>query len=337
MEQTNMQLSIVVNMYNTASFLPRCMETLLDQDISPELYEIILVDDGSTDNSLELAQEYATQSISNAMMPTIRVEHHANKGLAGARNTGLKAATGKYLCFVDPDDFIEKNSLAALLQQMEIENLDILRFNYQKVDETGAYLPDVVAEKNFDYSSGVMTGVQFMQDRLTTCCYVWAYIYRLNLIRANYIWFDETCYFDDTPWLPRVLPLAERVNCIDARHLFYTQRSGSLVHTTSIESVKRKVEGQIRLLEILYTHKHMEEVHCWYKGMYSLIIISVLTSVAKYFYNQRNYYLKRIKCFDIWPLAQHRSITNSKRKINLINISPKLYIWLVHLQSLRNK
>ena len=108
MEQVYMRLSIVVNMYNTASFFPRCMETLLDQDISPESYEIILVDDGSTDNSLALAQEYVTKSTSDATMPTIRVEHHANKGLAGARNTGLKAAKGKYLCFVDPDDYIKK-------------------------------------------------------------------------------------------------------------------------------------------------------------------------------------------------------------------------------------
>ena len=71
MEQINMRLSIVVNMYNTASFLPRCLDTLLDQDITANSYEIILVDDGSTDNSLELAQEYAAKSTSDATMPTI--------------------------------------------------------------------------------------------------------------------------------------------------------------------------------------------------------------------------------------------------------------------------
>lgn len=326
-----MRLSIVVNMYNTASFLPRCMDTLLDQDISSNSYEIILVDDGSTDNSLELAQEYAIKSTSNSAMPKIRVEHHANKGLAGARNTGLRAAKGKYLCFVDPDDYIEKQSLSALLNQMDKENLDILRFNYQKVDEVGNNIPDSPMEHSFDYSSQLMTGIEFMTNRLTTSCYVWAYIYRRELIVENNIYFDESCYFDDVPWLPRVLPLAVRINVTNVRHLFYTQRSGSLVNTINTNAITRKVDGQMSLLRILRDHNPNEQVKVWYKRMNAHIVVSVLTTIASNLYSMRREYVDKIKEYNLFPLLNDKTLKKNKHKIILININPRLFMWLIHI------
>lgn len=328
-----MLLSIVVNMYNTASFLPRCMDTLLNQDISPDSYEIILVDDGSTDNSLELALEYASKSQNDATMPHVKVKHHANKGLAGARNTGVDAAIGKYLCFVDPDDYIQENSLFALLHQMDNEELDILRFNYQKVDEQGNNLNDNPTEKLFDYSPKVMTGVEFMQNRMTTSCYVWAYIYRLDFIIANHIYFDESCYFDDVPWTPRVLQVAKRINCINIRHLYYTQRAGSLVHTVNIESIKRKVDGQVRLLEILHQHSINDNVLEWYKMMWSHIALSVLTTIAVYMYDKRDYYLNLIDQYQLYPLSRRQSASKSLWKIMAINFSPRFYMFMINLKT----
>ena len=321
-------LSVIVPVYNTKKYLRECIDSILAQTYHN--YELILIDDGSTDNSLLLAQEYATQSTSNAAMPTIRVEHHSNKGLAGARNTGLRAAKGKYLCFVDPDDYIEKQSLSALLNQMDEENLDVLRFNYQKVDELGNNIPDSPMEHSFDYSSQLMTGVEFMKNRLTTSCYVWAYIYRRELIVENDINFDESCYFDDVPWLPRVLPLANRINCINIRHLFYTQRGGSMVNTANANAVKRKVDGQLRTLELLLTHNAHVKVVDWYHRMYSHIVISVLTSIAVHLYDLRNDYINRIKKYKIYPLSQCNTSKKNIRKINLINFSPVLFVWLLN-------
>lgn len=333
MEQAKMQLSIVVNMYNTASFLPRCMETLLDQDIPTDSYEIILVDDGSTDNSLELAKEYATQSTSNATMPTIRVEYHANKGLAGARNTGLKVANGKYLCFVDPDDYIEKHSLSALLRQMENEQLDMLRFNYQKIDEEGNVIADSEMEVSFDYSSKIMTGKEFMVNRLTTTCYVWAYIYRLEIIKKNNIRFIEGCYFDDVPWLPRVLQKVERINCVSVRHQYYLQRNGSLVHTINRDAILRKINGQLGLIDILVEQQKDADIQLllWYKMMLAHVCISVLTSVALWDYKSSCKYIDKIK--QILPISTYRATKKLLKKILLFNFSPKLYMWMIHMKN----
>lgn len=328
-----MRLSIVVNMYNTAQFLPKCLNSLINQDIPGNSYEIILVDDGSTDNSLELANTYLNEKRNYPSWPDIRICSHPNKGLAGARNTGVDAATGEYLCFVDPDDYIEENSLASLLQQMDEEELDILRFNYQKVDENYQCLADSEMEANFNYSPQIMSGKEFMKNRLTTTCYVWAYIYRLDLIKQHNIRFIEGIYFDDTPWLPRIMQCAQRVNCTAIRHQYYLQRSGSLVHTPNKMSVLRKINGQLKLIDILTYQMSTtdSDVQQWYRMMLSHICVSVLTSIAIYDYEHRNEYIEKIRY--LIPLSNNIANRKIRNKISILNSSPKLFVWMIHMKN----
>lgn len=330
-----MRLSIVVNMYNTALYMPKCLDSLLNQDIPSSDYEIILVNDGSTDNSLELAEKYLAKSQEIENWPIFKIVNQENKGLAAARNAGIDVAEGKFLCFVDPDDYIEKNSLNELLSKMEDKNLDILRFNYQKVDEEYNSMPDSPSEANFNYSEGVMTGKEFLVNRLGIACYVWAYIYRLDLIRKNDIRFIETCYFDDTPWLPRVLIKAERVECVPVRHQFYLQRQGSMVRTQSIESIKRKVEGQIKLVSLLKEQIQGLDsfVLRWYKKMLSHTVLSLITSVAVSLYSEKKEYVNKIKELNILPLSANGLEKNKRVKCSLINISPIFFCWLINLKN----
>ncbi len=327
-----MILSIVVNMYNTAKYMPKCMDSLLEQDILPSDYEIILVNDGSTDNSLSMANEYQNRSEELELFPKIKIVNQENKGLAAARNAGVDVAEGKYLCFVDPDDYIEKNSLNELLSIMEEKNLDILRFNYQKVDEEYNNLPDFQSEAEFDYSEGIMTGIDFLKNRLGIACYVWPYIYRLDLIKSNNIRFIETCYFDDTPWLPRVMQKAQRVECIPVRHQYYLQRQGSMVRTNNIESIKRKVDGQIKLLTLLNEQINVanSEVLDWYKKMLDHIVISILTTVSVSLFSERDKYIRQIEAMKLLPLAN-----GNRLKCLLINISPSLYSWMIYMKNYR--
>lgn len=330
-----MKLSIVVNMYNTALYMPKCIDSLLCQDIPVSDYEIILVNDGSTDNSLELAEEYFTKSKEVENWPTFKIVNQENKGLAAARNAGIDVAVGKYLCFVDPDDYIEKNSLNELLSRMEDNNLEILRFNYQKVDEDYNNMPDFPSEAKFDYSEGVISGKEFLVNRLGIACYVWAYIYRLDLIRKNNIRFIETCYFDDTPWLPRVLIKAERVECVLIRHQYYLQRQGSMVRTKSIEAIRRKVDGQIKLVSLL--KEQMQGLDSfilqWYNKMIAHTVLSLLISVAVSLYSERKTYLKKIKDYNVLPLLTNGLAKGNRIKCTLINLSPMFFCWMINLKN----
>lgn len=317
-------------MYNTAKYMPRCMETLLEQDIPQSEYEIILVDDSSPDNSLEMAKEYAAQ------YKNVRVcTHEKNKGLAAARNTGIDAAKGQYLCFVDPDDYIEKNSLAALLKQMDDEQLDMLRFNYQKVDENYNNVPDSEIEARFDYTSGVMTGTEFLAHRLGVGCYVWAYIYRSDFIRKTDIRFFEGCFFDDTPWLPRVLQKAQRVNVNPVRHQYYLQRTGSMVHSHNKQAVMRKVDMHMQMIDILMEQKQSAPMvtYEWYDMMFAHAAVSLMTAVACVDYRLSLDYYRRLIDKGIFPLSQNRASSKNARKINMLNYCPRLMLLLIHLKN----
>lgn len=117
-EKRNMdvQLSVIVPVYNMEKYLQRCMESLLNQNISN--YEIILVDDGSKDKSSEICDEYAKQ------YPFVHVIHKENQGLGFARNSGLDAAKGKYVSFVDSDDTVSPKHFYELLKTAEEHNAD---------------------------------------------------------------------------------------------------------------------------------------------------------------------------------------------------------------------
>ena len=129
------KLSFIVPVYNVAPYLRKCVDSLLAQDYDD--YEIILVDDGSTDDSPQICDEYARMSqesrVKSQELPCIRVIHQVNAGLSAARNTGIKDAKGEYICFVDSDDYWEENVLGSLMEQVERDDLDVLRFDYQNV------------------------------------------------------------------------------------------------------------------------------------------------------------------------------------------------------------
>lgn len=325
-----MKLSIIVPLYKSATWLPKCVESLVQQDLQADEYEIILVNDGSPDNSLEMAEEYA------AKYANIVVLSQENKGTSGARNTGLRYASGEYVCFVDPDDYIQTNSLKALVDQMAEEQLDMLRFNYTMVDENYHILTQPAGELAMDYTPKVMSGSEFLAHRLGVTCYVWVYIYRLSIIKDNQIWCCEGDYFDDTPWLPQVLMKAKRVNTLDVKHYYYLQRSDSLVKSKTPKAVNAKINGQFFLIDLLKKQEaelEDEDVKKWYCMMLTHSVISLLSLIALYNYKNKKQLLSQLKSLDVYPLYPFRIETKNKRKASIINLSPSLFCTFVHLKN----
>lgn len=321
-----MKLSIVTTMYNSAKYLPKCVDSLLDQDLPEEDYEIILVNDGSPDNSLELAEQYASRH------KNIKVLSHANKGLAGARNTGLVAATGEYLCFVDPDDYVHPNIYGKLLGMMEEETLDMLRFNYDMVNEDYQIINKPKGTV-IDYSPQIMDGETFLDERLGYGCFVWSYVYRLSFLRRTGIMFKEGAYFDDTNWFPRVCCMADRIDSVDFVGYYYLQRSGSLVNSMTEEAKQKKVKGQVDLIRGLKdfaSQTHSEKVKHWCLSMVSLTVLAIMSFAAD---EKKEDMVALVSGLDVFPLELRLNNTTKrvKRKLRLINWSPKMYYGLFQL------
>lgn len=353
------KLSFIIPLYNSAKWLEKCLYSVLNQDIPESELEIICVNDGSPDNSAELAREIGKKH------PSIIVIDQPNQGPSGARNTGMKAAIGKYLCFVDPDDFVEPNAYGKLVQQMEDEQLDMLRFNYQIVNEENQPIEKRPFEKAFDYTPKLMSGAEFLATRLDIACNIWRYMYRREIITKNEIWCFTGDYYDDTPWLPLVLLKAERMNVCDTVVYDYMERSGSLVKTKSPKMIKRKIDGGILLLK--YLEKELtaikNEIHndleckersknvdrrfkisvsnewrngviAWYKLIEAHCVIGLLASVGAYQYKDRKKYIAILDELAVFPL--HVDMSNPKigRKIRMANFSPSLYMWFVHIKNM---
>lgn len=123
-----MRLSIIIPAYNVEQYLERCVYSCENQDISKDDYEIIIVNDGSPDNSLQIAENLALK------YSNIVVISQENQGLSGARNTGMNNARGKYLWFVDSDDYIVKNCIGRVLELCTVQEADICHFSLGKYE-----------------------------------------------------------------------------------------------------------------------------------------------------------------------------------------------------------
>ncbi|MEO1013292.1 MAG: glycosyltransferase [Bacteroidota bacterium] len=117
-----MKLSYVIPCYNMEKYLPECIDSLLNQNMDSADYEVIVVNDESKDSTLEIARKYAEK------FPNVKIIDKKNAGVGAARNSGLDIASGKYIYFLDPDDYLARNVIPRLLEIMEMNNLDILTF-----------------------------------------------------------------------------------------------------------------------------------------------------------------------------------------------------------------
>jgi len=326
-----MKLSIIVPVYNVEKYLAKCLNSLLSQDIQQNEYEIIIVLDGTTDNSESIAQSYADK------YSQIILIKQQNLGLSSARNTGIKIAKGKYIQFVDSDDYLQPNVLKFLLDKIDQENLDILRFNYQNVNEEYQIIyPYKNPGKFVDYNDEVTDGFTFLNESLGFACYVWQFVIRKEVINRNQIYFKENIYFEDTEWTPRALVYALRVNSTDLIVYNYLLRIGSITNSQGEEKKQKVLNDKLILIDSLMNQKHTHKDTRWFDGMISATVMSYLSYVALNFYNKKKLYLQALSSKQIFPLSFFHTTKRNKIRIVLINISPALYCRLIYNRNKKN-
>ena len=330
MENTKMKLSIIVPVYNVADYLAKCLDSLLAQDLPQNEYEIIVVNDGSTDNSGDIAQQYADK------YANITLINQANQGLSGARNAGIKHAKGDYIQFVDSDDYLEANVLGELMEQVEKDELDVLRFNYENVNDNDEIINPNKDPKNFvDFSNQVVDGLTFLNQRLGPACYAVQFIIKKNLLIENNIIFKSGIYFEDTEWTPRMLLKAGRVASTSAVAYYYLVREGSITKAVNIDKQRKVLNDMILLIQSMREQYYQNTDVIWYLSMIAGTVLSTIGYIAANFYDEHRAYLGWIKELNVYPLSYSQSTQRVKRKLQLINISPNLYCWLMHIKNNR--
>ena len=347
------KLSIIVPVYNVALYLCKCVDSLLMQDY--EDYEIILIDDGSIDGSGDICDEYALKSpISNFQSPIIHCIHQQNAGLSAARNAGIKAAKGDYILFVDSDDYIEPNVLGGLMEQVERENLDVLRFRLQYVRIKGLEIRGLEGceyevfnpyksnpFKGNDYSEEPTDGVTFLNTRMGTQCYAWQFIIRRSLIigdcrlQIGDCLFTPGIYFEDTDWTPRMLVRAQRVASTNTVVYNYLMREGSITNAIAREKQKKVLDDKMHLVgELQRQARELAEQgkeNRWFERMIADTVISIIGILSIDFYEERKEYITRLKQMNVFP------IQSKIAKARLINLSPRWTVDVLHWKNERGE
>ena len=316
-----MKLSIIVPIYNVAPYLPKCVDSLLAQDISD--YEIILVDDGSPDESPEISDQYAGQ------YSNIKVIHQENAGLSAARNAGLAIAKGDYIMYVDSDDYLQPNVLGALLAQAERDQLDVLRFRYQNVKESGeVFVPHEGMKTDYnDYSSQSIDGLSFLNNRMWVQCYAVQFLVKREIALLEL--FTLGIFFEDVDWTPRMLLRAKRVASADLIVYNYLWREESITKTNDKEKVRKKLQDKFYIIQKLLTYSQQMSDKRWIEGMVAGIVVGMVSTIASTLFEERKNYIKQIKALNIFPLSCYHIVPRAKKKIYLINTSINFAIFML--------
>lgn len=314
-----MKLSVIVPIYGVEQYLRKCVDSLLNQNIPSSEYEIILVDDGSPDACPAICDEYA------AIHENIRVVHRENGGLSAARNSGIEVAHGEYIMFVDSDDYIEPNVLGGLIAQMELDNLDVLRYNYQNVNEQyEIFHPNKDPKREVNYSDSVTEGESFLNERLGPGCYAWQFIIKKDIL--NDCLFKEGIYFEDTEWTPRMLLKAKRVASTPLIVYNYLWREGSITLPDNPQKRDKVLRDKIALIRGFKEQSKLVQNKSWFTRMTSFTAMTILSMLSAMSSSERKSYLKELKSLDIYPLSiSGEKALSHKIKIILANISPSLY------------
>lgn len=228
------RLSIIIPMYKVEAFVERCLLSLESQDISQEDYEIICINDGSPDNCSGVVKKLQTK------YGNIRLIEQENQGVSRARNIGMDNAFGKYMLFIDPDDYVEANSFAGFLDASDNQDAQISFLGFTVFKEDGAIHHRQFYKKVKDNvfrgteAYGISRG-----DGRTDPDRMWAILFEKNFLNDNNLRFlPDVPYLEDGEFIARILCLAER--CIFYSQSFYqrTKRLGSATNSGLFHHVK---------------------------------------------------------------------------------------------------
>ncbi len=230
-------LSYIIPLYNTEAYIVRCLRSIIAQDLPEGGYEVIVVDDGSTDGGRELVEALAAEH------PQVRLLSQTNAGVSAARNKALDAARGRFVQFVDSDDYLAEDMMQPLLQRAIDESLDVLVFNYNCVDADGNDRPH---DRDDNYpSTAAMTGVDYLEHHSMTP-YVWRFLVRRDYLNQGNWRFDTSLIVcEDGALIARFLLNAPRVAHDGSAPYNYASRGDSAMHNPDPEHLKQRIFSQV--------------------------------------------------------------------------------------------
>lgn len=227
------KVSIVMPVYNVEKYLRECLESITSQTLKD--FEVICINDGSTDNSLAILQEYANKD------PRFKIISQQNQGQGVARNKGVDLITGEYIQFIDPDDWVETNMLETLYNFASKHSSNVVKFNYSIYNDYSGKLKryDFVKQIKEDFNYDLNQKTNYSWRELKNGCltklglHVWSYFYNADFIKRNNIRFAPNKHGEDHLFADGAILFADKVDFFNEYLYFYRNRIGSAVNIQS--------------------------------------------------------------------------------------------------------
>lgn len=305
----NFNVSVIVPVYNCEEYIGAALNSIINQDFKS--FEVIVIDDGSTDNSLEIINEKLSKSTIS-----YKVIHQENSGVSSARNRGIAEATGQYLVFIDGDDYVTGNHLSELYNgESDFSMVQFIKKDGDRLSTPHHFSVEFISCDEF------ITKELNMEMPFN----FWQLMYRTSIIRDNDIWFNpDLVYGEDIDFALRALLYGEEIAISNEATYYYLQHPQSAIKTT-----------EFRRFDVIEIFENLAE---FYKsqGRNDLANLIITSRIPKAIFGNMNYFfyndydfdkvLNKMKELDLLTkLSKFEGDNKFKSKIRLFLFSPKIY------------
>lgn len=306
------KFSLIIPAYNVEKYIKKCLDSVLNQTYND--YEIIIINDGSTDNTSKLLESYKSSK-------KIKIINQENKGLSNARNTGVSNAKGDYILFIDSDDFIEKELLEILNKTIKDE--DLIRFQIRILDETNKIIKEY-KEETFNNLNGIEAFNKLSKYNLVELAV--CYAYKKDTFLKNNYKFEEKTYHEDFGLIPYIIISSKKVTSINYIGYNYLQRKNSIMNNTDYEKEIKKSNDVLKHYKnlIKWAQNIKGDLTIYKSFIANSVILKSLNLKEKDYKN----YIKKLKEYKVYDDLLTNNKENKIKKI-LIKISPKLYYKII--------
>lgn len=270
-------VSVIVPVYNTAKYLEKCLDSLISQTY--KYLQIILVDDGSTDNSSTICDVYANKD------DRIQVIHQANKGVSTARNTGMDAINGDYLLFVDSDDSLTSETVEMTVKAFNDPTIDMVAFGIKRIDNGTGVICELPMETGVFSQKEMLYGVL---NNYSGCGggYPCNKMWRISSFGGkDHLprFAHELYYFEDLEWVVRMLLRIQQAKLLSDHFYHYNIHPESITHKA--EAQEHREIGYHRSIEkVIHALKREPEIYEWFRFRYYPEIVNGVIHSCKYRY-----------------------------------------------------
>ena len=296
------KFSIIIPAYNVEKYINKCLKSVFNQTFKD--YEVIVVNDGSTDNTKKYIEPYDVLLINKT-----------NSGLSSARNTGVSYAKGKYLIFLDSDDYIEKDLLKEINKSL-FNNPDIVRYQAQEIQLD----LDINKNKPFTNKKGVEAFNEIVKFHYVENA--WLYAIKKEYYEKNNYAFSINKTHEDFGLMPLIIIKSNKVNSIDYIGYNYRQRENSIMSSNSYNKVLKKVEDFY--YHYKYLIKEIDKTNLNSKIFKSFAANSLILKITELNNNDYSKYKNKLIEDKVFNNLLDDTLPRKIKKI-LIKISPKIY------------